>query len=170
MAYEFYTVYERDVIIYCRLFALDVVGKIGYVWDTVANDLVDWDDADIANYAKGKGTTGKFDDTIGSPTQNNHTGLYFGDAPGHTNFAKGRYLVVLYLQNGTSPSLDDQFLGMRELNWQGDGELTALKILVNKAIQNKTTGAINYYDDDGETIILTHTPTDGESIITRTPN
>ena len=46
----------------------------------------------------------------------------------------------------------------------------AAKILVNKAIQNKTTGVINYYDDDGETIILTHTPTDAESTITRTPS
>jgi hypothetical protein len=46
----------------------------------------------------------------------------------------------------------------------------AAKTLVNKAIQNKTTGAIDYYDNDGETIILTHTPTDAESTITRTPN
>lgn len=46
----------------------------------------------------------------------------------------------------------------------------AAKVLVNKAIQNKSTGAINYYDDDGETVILTHTPDDGESTITRTPS
>jgi hypothetical protein len=46
----------------------------------------------------------------------------------------------------------------------------AAKLLVNKAVQNKSTGAINYYDDDGETIILTHTPADGESEITRTPS
>jgi hypothetical protein len=46
----------------------------------------------------------------------------------------------------------------------------AAKTLVNKAVQNKTTGVINYYDDDGETIILTHTPTDAESTITRIPN
>jgi len=45
----------------------------------------------------------------------------------------------------------------------------AAKLLVNKAIQNKVTGAINYYDDDGETVILTHTPTDGESTIARMP-
>lgn len=46
----------------------------------------------------------------------------------------------------------------------------AAKLLVNKAVQNKSTGAINYYDDDGQTVILTHTPTDGESEITRTPS
>jgi len=45
----------------------------------------------------------------------------------------------------------------------------AAKSLVNKAIQTKATGAVVYYDDDGLTPILTHTPTDGESTITRTP-
>ena len=47
---------------------------------------------------------------------------------------------------------------------------TASKMLVNKAIQNKITGAIDYYDDDDVTVILTHTPTEGESTITRTPS
>jgi hypothetical protein len=46
----------------------------------------------------------------------------------------------------------------------------AAKLLVNKAVQNKATGVINYYDDDGQTIILTHTPSDDESTITRTPS
>ena len=46
----------------------------------------------------------------------------------------------------------------------------AAKLLINKAVQNKVTGEINYYDDDGETIILTHTPTDGESNLTRVPS
>jgi len=46
----------------------------------------------------------------------------------------------------------------------------AAKMLTNKAVQNKSTGVINYYDDDGETVILTHTPDDAESIITRTPS
>ncbi|MHC4388777.1 MAG: hypothetical protein ACYSX1_09230 [Planctomycetota bacterium] len=45
----------------------------------------------------------------------------------------------------------------------------AAKLLVNKAVQNKVTGAIDYYDNDGETIILTHTPTDEQSNLTRTP-
>jgi hypothetical protein len=45
----------------------------------------------------------------------------------------------------------------------------AAKLLVNKAIQNKVTGAIDYYDDDGQTVILTHTPVDGESTLTRAP-
>ncbi len=43
----------------------------------------------------------------------------------------------------------------------------AAKMLVNKAVQNKSTGEIQYYDDDGETVILTHTPVDEEAAITR---
>jgi len=43
----------------------------------------------------------------------------------------------------------------------------ARKIVANTAIQNKSTGVIQYYDDDGETVILTHTPADTESEITR---
>ena len=43
-----------------------------------------------------------------------------------------------------------------------------LRFIRNKAVQNKATGVINYYDDDGQTVILTHTPTDGASEITRT--
>jgi len=46
----------------------------------------------------------------------------------------------------------------------------AAQLLVNKAVQNKATGTIDYYDDDGATVILTHTPADTESSITRTPS
>jgi hypothetical protein len=46
----------------------------------------------------------------------------------------------------------------------------AAKLLVNKAVQNKLTGAIDYYDDDGETVILTHTPTEDAPELTRTPS
>jgi len=44
------------------------------------------------------------------------------------------------------------------------------QILCNKAVQNKNTGAVEYYDDEGESVVLTHTPTDGESTLTRTPS
>lgn len=48
--------------------------------------------------------------------------------------------------------------------------LLAAKSLVNKAVQNKATGAIDYYDDDSETVILTQTPDDGQSTIVRVPS
>jgi hypothetical protein len=44
----------------------------------------------------------------------------------------------------------------------------AAKVLVNKAVQDKITGAISYYDDDGQTLLLTHAPSENESSITRT--
>lgn len=44
----------------------------------------------------------------------------------------------------------------------------AAKVLVNKAIQDKDTGAIDYYDDDGETVLLRHRPIEDETNITRT--
>jgi hypothetical protein len=43
----------------------------------------------------------------------------------------------------------------------------AAKVLVNKAVQNKLTCQIVYYDDDGQTAIVTHTPTDDDTTITR---
>ncbi len=46
----------------------------------------------------------------------------------------------------------------------------AMKMLVNKAVQTKATGVVQHYDDDGSTVILTHTPTDAAADITRTPS
>lgn len=46
----------------------------------------------------------------------------------------------------------------------------AAKVLVNKAVQNKLSGAITYYENDGVTTFLTHTPSDEEATITRTPS
>ena len=46
----------------------------------------------------------------------------------------------------------------------------AAKVLVNKAVQNKLSGAITFYEDDGVTTFLTHTPSDAEATITRAPS
>jgi hypothetical protein len=43
----------------------------------------------------------------------------------------------------------------------------AAKVLVNKAVQDKVTGQIRYYDDDGQAVILTHTPSEGEEQLVR---
>ena len=93
-------------------------------------------------------------------------GQYVADFPA-TIITAGRYKVVIY--QGATPSTA-KILGSGEIVWGGSAEITVDKILANKAIQNKSTGAIVYYDDDGVTPILTHTPTDGESTITRTPS
>lgn len=86
-----------------------------------------------------------------------------------SNIAIGRYSVQVFLQAGANPADSDNLVDSRQIIWTGSRELTVDKILANKAVQNKVTGAITYYDDDGETIILTHTPTDSKLNITRTP-
>ena len=86
------------------------------------------------------------------------------------NIPAGRYTIQMFLQAGANPADSDELIGGARIIWTGSAELTADKILGNKAVQNKSTGAIDYYDDDGQTVILTHTPTDGESSITRTPS
>jgi hypothetical protein len=43
----------------------------------------------------------------------------------------------------------------------------AVKVLVNKAVQSKSSGEIVYYDDDGVTELVTHTPVESENCLTR---
>ncbi len=47
---------------------------------------------------------------------------------------------------------------------------SAVKMLVNKAVQSKTTNAVTYFDDDGQTALFTHTPVETENQITREPS
>lgn len=93
---------------------------------------------------------------------------YLGHFP--TEIPAGRYTIQVFEQAGGAPLDSDDLVGGGEFIWTGTGELTVDKILTNKAVQDKATGVISYYDDDGETVLLTHTPTDGESAITRTPS
>jgi len=93
-----------------------------------------------------------------------YTGNFDGNIPA------GRYYVQVFLQAGANPEDGDNLVGSDEIVWSGIGKVTADKLLSNKAVQNKTTGEIKYYDDDGQTVLLIHTPVDAEAIITRTPS
>jgi hypothetical protein len=93
---------------------------------------------------------------------------YVGDFD--TNIPAGRYSVQAFLQAGANPADGDNLVAGNEIVWSGIGRVTADKLLANKAVQNKATGEIKYYDDDGQTLLLTHTPIDAEAIITRTPS
>lgn len=86
-----------------------------------------------------------------------------------SNIPAGRYSIQIFLQAGANPADGDSLIASDEMIWSGTGIITAEKLLANKAIQDKTTGQIKYYDDDEQTVILTHTPDDAESTITRTP-
>ncbi|OHB77101.1 MAG: hypothetical protein A2Z25_11860 [Planctomycetes bacterium RBG_16_55_9] len=87
-----------------------------------------------------------------------------------TNIPAGRYSVQVFLQAGANPADGDTLVAYSEILWSGTGVVTADRLLANKAVQNKTTGQINYYDDDGQTVLLTHVPTEAEATITRTPS
>ena len=93
---------------------------------------------------------------------------YVGDFD--SNVPAGRYSVQIFVQAGANPSDGDTLVASDEIVWSGTGKVTADKLLANKAIQNKTTGQIKYYDDDEQTVLLTHIPTDAQATITRMPN
>jgi len=126
-------------------------GSAFEIWGTGGHDA---DDYDVALTEIGAGLSGH----------------YVGDFDAAGNIDAGRYIVVVFLRISASPQNGDIALGMSEIVWTGTGELTADKILANKAVQTKSTGVIDYYDDDGQSVILTHTPNDTELSITRTPS
>lgn len=86
-----------------------------------------------------------------------------------TNIPAGRYSIQVFLQIGANPADGDTFITGEEIVWSGIGTITAEKLLANKAVQDKPSGQIKYYDDDGQTVLLTHTPTDAAATISRTP-
>jgi hypothetical protein len=86
-----------------------------------------------------------------------------------TNILAGRYSIQVFLQAGANPVDGDTFIACEEIVWSGTGMVTADKLLANKAVQDKPSGQIKYYDDDEQTVLLTHTPTDSATTITRTP-
>jgi predicted GNAT family acetyltransferase len=93
---------------------------------------------------------------------------YVGDFDG--NIPSGRYTVQAFVQGGADPVDGDNLAGGDEIVWSGAGVITCDKLLANKAVQDKVSGEITYYDDDGQTVILTHTPADAAAAITRTPS
>lgn len=151
MANEIHVDYQSGNTLYAV-----VRNSSGQVWYPAGQTFEDWgtgghdaDDYDISLTDKsGDRYVGNFDNNIS------------GD----------RYTVQVFLQAGANPADTDNLVGSGKIWWSGSREITAEKLLANKAVQTKLTGVIDYYDDDGQTVILTHTPTDGESSITRTPS
>jgi len=127
----------------------------GKVWYPAGQVFEDW------------GTSGHDADDYDISLTDKSGDRYVGDFD--ANIPAGRYTIQAFLQAGANPADSDDLVGSDEMIWRGGRRLTVDKILANKAVQNKVTGAIDYYDDDGQTVILTHTPTDDQSSITRTP-
>ena len=105
----------------------------------------------------------------------NFSTRHFLQAPFHTrrfDGHSGKYQAKLFGAVIDSQTVNSPLAEFSIENRYAGSELfeKAARVLVNKAVQNKVTGAIEYYDDEGQTVILTHTPEDTESEITRMPS
>ncbi len=114
------------------------------------------------------GTSGRTADDYDIGLTDKSGSRYVGNYDG--NVPVGMYSVQIFLQAGANPADGDSLIADEEIFWSGTGKITAGKLLANKAVQTKSTGEIRYYDNDGQTVLLTHTPTDAEATITRTPS
>jgi hypothetical protein len=114
-------------------------------------------------WGTGGRTADNYDITLTDKSGSQYVGSF------DTNIPAGRYSIQAFLQVGANPADSDTFIANEGIVWSGSGEVTADKLLANKAVQNKSSGQIKYYDDDGQTVLLTHTPTDTSATITRTP-
>ncbi len=124
----------------------------GQVYNRSTNAFENWVTANLANYK------------ITLTENGDGGGDYLADFdPDTDGIAAGRYKVEVF-------NSSDNKIGTGWIRWSGTGEVTAEKLLANKAIQTKLTGKVDYYDDDGETILLSHMPTDASTDITRTPS
>jgi hypothetical protein len=128
----------------------------GQVWNPSTESFEDW------------GTDGHNVDDYDLPLTDKGGSRYVGNFG--SDVPAGRYTIQAFLQAGDNPAEGDTLIAAGKIIWCGSGELTVDKILANKAVQNKSTGAIDHYDDDGQTILLTITPSEDESSITRIPS
>jgi len=152
MANEIYANYSSDNMLYTA-----VRNREGSVWYVAGQSFEAW------------GTSGRDADDYDIALTDKGGARYVGDFPIAIT-GTGRYGIQVFLQAGANPADGDELVASREIVWSGKGEVTTERLLANKAIQNKSSGEIRYYDDDGQTVILTHTPADGKSSITRTPS
>jgi hypothetical protein len=129
---------------------------VGDVWCIAGQNFEEW------------GTDGHTADDYDISLTDKSGSRYVGNFD--TNIPAGRYSVQIFLQAGANPANGDTLVTHDEILWSGTGKISADKLLANKAVQNKTTGQIKYYDDDGQTVLLTLIPTEAEATITRTPS
>jgi hypothetical protein len=93
---------------------------------------------------------------------------YIGDFD--QNIPAGSYSVQWFTQAGATPCDTDTLADGCGIVWTGTAELTAVKLLANKAVQDVATKGIDYYDDDGATIIFSQASINDGLTHTRIPN
>lgn len=127
----------------------------GQVWRPAGRAFEDW--------GAGGHPIDDYDLALTDKSGNRYVGDFDADIPA------GCYGIQVFRQAGASPADGDLLVCSRDICWTGVGEVTATKILANKAIHRRIANAVDYYDDDGATVLLTHNLNDEEATSTRTP-
>jgi len=127
----------------------------GQVWRPAGRAFEDW--------GAGGHPIDDYDLALTDKSGNRYVGDFDADIPA------GCYCIQVFRQAGASPADGDTLVGSRDICWTGVGEVTATKILVNKAVHRRGANAVDYYDDDGVTVLFTHNLNDEEATSTRTP-
>jgi hypothetical protein len=128
--------------------------RAGQVWHPAQHAFENW------------GQNGHTADDYDLALTDRTASLYVGDFD--AGIPSGNYGVQVFCQSGARPVDTDTLVGSREILWTGTGELTAIKVLANKAVEDVFTETIDYYDDDGRTILLSQTLREGPATFTRT--
>jgi hypothetical protein len=129
--------------------------RSGQVWFPAQQTLENW------------GLGGHIADDYDIPLTDRAGSRYIGDFD--SGVPSGGYCIQIFRQAGATPADTDTLVSSREILWTGTGELTAAKLLANKAVEDMATETIDYYDDDGRTILLSQALHEGTSVFTRTP-
>jgi hypothetical protein len=148
MSHEIHADYVSGNTLYAVIRSLP-----GQVWCPAGQVFESW--------GAGAHTAGDYDIALTDCSGSRYVGDFDADVP------PGSYYLQVFRQAGTAPADSDPLVSSRFVLWTGSGELTATKLLVNRAVMDKLAGAIDYYDDDGQTILFTHLPTDTPATITR---
>ncbi len=150
MAKEIQADYASGSVLYAV-----VRNRQGQVWRPAEREFESW--------STGNHTVGNY--TIALVDQSGSR--YVGDFD--NNIPPGSYFVQVFRQAGANPADTDVLISSREVIWTGTGELTAAKILANKAVQDRVTLAVDYYDDDGQTLLLRQEWQEQTATSTRAP-
>jgi hypothetical protein len=129
--------------------------RAGQVWHPAQRAFENW--------GLGGHTANDYDIPLTDKTGSRYTGDL------ETGIPAGHYCIQVFRRVGTTPADTDTLVGSREILWTGTGELTAAKLLANKAVKDGATETLDYYDDDGQTLLLTQILRDNGSTFTRTP-
>ncbi len=149
MAYEIQADYASGSALYAI-----IRSPSGQVWHPFGRVFEEWG-------ASGHGIN-DYDIPLTDRNGSRHVGSFDSSIPG------GCYCIQVFRQTGEAPADTDTIVCSREILWTGTGELTAVKMLANRAVQSKFTCEIDFYDNDGETVLLTLIPDENEITLSRT--